>query len=401
MSAVEKSVISLSELTKRSSIARWKFLLYLFLMLAAVDAMLRANMDAIRAYDLAFIPPAYSKDSLYSANAVPDLVFLGNSRIDQGIKTRVFRGVAIDGVKVGTVFNYGEGGDLLMMTERARHIVKRDKMPKMVIFGVDPFLFNVNSHEAHRRFLEFDVYRQLANKGGFARTALAWARDNAVFIFSRVTHKKIGVWKGLIWRVDQMIERHWRLYKYKFAVERLIYERIVAAVPGMENHRPRLGKDEILKGLVKQLEEGRKEGPVDADGLVMKRGGLTVTQRIAMNDPTLTFTHLDNWRMGEMEIRQFEILIDLFRGKGIPVIFLQMPVTERISRDMYIPGLWEDYISYLGAYAKRRGIPIMLPENSNCGLDNDDFYDLHHLTEAGQLKFSECLRPMLEDVAFP
>ena len=71
------------------------------------------------------------------------------------------------------------------------------------------------------------------------------------------------------------------------------------------------------------------------------------------------------------------------------------------SGDMYTPKLWEDYIRYVGGFAKERGIPFLLPKHEECGLSNVDFSDLHHLTEAGQMKFSKCLRPMLETVTFP
>jgi hypothetical protein len=92
----------------------------------------------------------------------------------------------------------------------------------------------------------------------------------------------------------------------------------------------------------------------------------------------------DGFRFGEMSLRALRDLVARCHAEGIPVAFVQPPVSP-MFRGWFRPGVWENGESCLREFARELDVEVFPPFE---GLAESDFIDRHHLLQSGSVKYS-------------
>jgi hypothetical protein len=96
---------------------------------------------------------------------------------------------------------------------------------------------------------------------------------------------------------------------------------------------------------------------------------------------------LQNFNMCETTSRVLEETLELCRREGIRPALVVMPEGPTY-RGLYSPATWQVVEGHLRAIADRHHVPLI---NAREWLAEEDFWDSHHMTRAGALRFSDLL----------
>lgn len=328
----------------------YRALAYLVLILVAAEFAVRRRAAELSRYDTTAAEAYVVKPRLYAERPAPDLCFLGTSHVDFGIKSTLFRGLTVEGVRVRSVFNYGLGGDLPgTLTNALEPMYERGRWPKVVVWDVSRSLTR-----------DYDGGKQLAV------APLVWREASFDML-----------WAFVLRRAERALERASALYKERRALEYFAYDLAARLLPG------RVRADDQLRRYWSLLAV-RSIDP-DGDCLAAITGcsptGLAAEQFLAQNrnrpraEPA-----------SPRAARSIALAVDLLRENGVKVVLAHIPT----SAPEFEPTS-EAETRFAAELAASRGIPFVELTRAECGLSAGDFGDVQHLNVAGGEKLSRCL----------
>ena len=338
-------------------------LAWLLAILVGLDVVLRLNAERIEVYEVDNARESFVKMDAYRA---PDLALLGSSRADVGLKNDVFKGRRALGVEAAAVYNLGvaHGGVLSWMF--ARNTVLRQP-PKAAILGTSMFELN----------------------GSYQDPGVALLRPRDYLAYCRLRFGLEQTWQWAVSQADLGLDRTWRLYRYRKALELLAYDAVGRLVP-------RLRANAFT--LTQRQKEKRKQALAAVDG--WRSIYLDTNLEDLKKEPGFRarYKNLENFHVGAVNKALYEQVVDGLLERGVKVALAHIPVSKTMHEASYTPAMWAEYTGYLEELARSRGIPFILLSREDCGLTDADFSDLDHLTPAGAEKFSRRLLRELERI---
>jgi len=236
-------------------------------------------------------------------------------------------------------------------------------MPMAVIYGTSLFTFNEN----------------------YENTFFQGLPSAAFMGFYGVTGDLEFSWSKFIRRADLRLGRVWKLYGYREAIETWFYHWVSTRFPGFFHPN----------GLEGPLPIGKDLGPLpgSADGYRMITRFQETKLPDLMKSPGFDayYRSCSNFQLGTIKTRIFESSLDTLLSYGIRVILVHVPVSEALEKATYTPEIWRSYKDYLNGVATAKQIPFVLLTREGCGLRDQDFEDISHLSPEGAKKVSRCL----------
>jgi hypothetical protein len=326
--------------------------------LATVDAVLAAHRRTWRAYD----PDEYRIKVHECVRRPHDLVVVGGSPVCEGIDPAALAGTPWHGRPLEDVFNLGLSG---ATTSEVWHAVRHGigVSPRLLVYGITASDVNDGRDEPHGP-------RSLMEAGD----VVEWLRrrpDAAAFCLRQYTYGKCS--------------RSWNLYQYRNAVRLWAADRVERVWPGTFPEATKEARD----GLRRSAALGRSNGYAPRPDFQAH----TLT-RMKASGAFPPFLFLDNYRLGG-HLRYLHKLLDWGEANGVPVVLLDMPVSEDLSKKH--AEAFAAYDRALAEVERTRGVAVLRASRQALGLGDDDFADMIHLNAAGTAKLSAWLRARLAD----
>jgi hypothetical protein len=335
---------------------RYRVVVYFVVALAAVDAVVASRRAVWRAYD----PDDY-RTKVHDCRARPrDLVIVGGSPVSEGINPALLSGLVWRGRPLESVYNLGLPG---ATTSEIWHSVEHGiaTPPRLLLYGITASDVNDGRDEPH------------------GPRSIMQARDVAEWVRLR---PGAGPWCVRHYAFGRC-SRAWNLYHFRNGLRLWAADRAEALRPGTFPEAAQEARDGLRYSAALARGDGFAPRPEFQAGNLahMKANG---------NFPPFAF--LDKYRLGG-HLRYLHKLLDWGEVHGVPVVLVDMPVSEELNRQH--PGAFTAYAAALAEVERARGVRVLRPTREALGLTDDDFADLIHLNEQGSTKVSKWLKTTL------
>jgi hypothetical protein len=308
-------------------------------------------------------PDDYTARLTGCAERPRDLVFVGGSPVAEDIDPEVIAGVVWRGRPLADVYALGLPGgtasDVYYATIRAC-----PTPPRVLVYGATASDLNDDRNEPHG-------------------TSALLSPGDAVELMEM---RPDAAWWVIRHYLEGKLTKAANIYRYRHGIRMWAALQADGLFPGS------------CPDAVRQAIEQRDH----ADDLAGGSGyapyrlyaGVTYEQIKAAGKPAPPFSFLTQFRTGS-HLKYVYKLADWCRANGVELVVVDMPATVDLEV-RYAPEFAE-YRTRLAAVERASGV-IVIRDTRACGLTDEQFADLIHLTPAGCRKFSAWLRGKLEEV---
>ncbi len=283
--------------------------------------------------------------AIHGYTFVPNILFMGNSRVAAGIKPSVITQVSTEslGDPIKS-YNLGVGSSpfgihyLLL-----KHLVQQGKQPKVLIYGF------VDNELTVATFFDDPYLAQISEMADFP------------ILFDKSL-------LNIDSRSDLVVQKVSRLYRYRFIIRKVLCDKFT--------------KNQVDKSKI----SNSKNGFQDFHNLVRKESINQLIKDELSRYETL-YSSQKNWRFTPSKT-YLEAFINLAIQSKIKLIFVEMPIT-RLHNQMAQKSIYKkEYFEQLRRYLKNYDIPLYTL--SDIESDND-IPDTMHLSDQGATSFTKIL----------
>jgi hypothetical protein len=344
-----------AEVGKPPGRGRYNVLLYLLIVLAALDVLVGAFRKTWGAYE----SHHYRIRMADCSSQKWDLVVVGGSPAMYGFDPAILAGANWQGHRLERVYNLGlplgTAAEICLAVEHAL-----SAPPRLLVYGVSATDFNEDRVEPNGP-------RELMSLS-----------DVAGWIGGR---PEAGLW-CLRHYTDAHLTGGWQLFRHRAEIRLWLAEQLENLCPGLcpdvaAEARTRRQTRASLRSGHGYLPAGGRLDRLKAEG------------RVSVS----SFPFLDRYRIDGYP-RYLHLLLDWAERHEVTVILVDLPVPADLDQRLY-PQIYGSYRAVLETVAHRRGVRLLRATREAVGLTDADFGDLIHLNASGAARLSTWLRQQL------